>query len=141
MLITTITLCDGKGNQVTIPTVAAPTVKREIGPDGYIADCVLRGTIGHGAPITVDILLRTDGTWDHWATRYEGDNQCLHIERESRGPATEAQRRTVARWYLGVDPRPYGLCPGGTLCKWAFAGLAPDEVSRMYGDGSPVYLA
>lgn len=142
MLANTITLRGGYGEpEITIPARNNWQARREIGPDGYIADCMLGGNPAHGVPIWVDILLRTDGTWVHWTTTYTGDNHYLHIQQEQRGPITEAQRRTVARWYLGLDPRPYGMALGSTLTAWAFAGFTPKQLSERYGDGRKLYLA
>jgi hypothetical protein len=47
-------------------------------------------------------------------------------------PPTEAQRATVARWYLNREDRP--AAPSRSLCAWAFAGMNPREVSTRYGD-------
>lgn len=55
-------------------------------------------------------------------------------------PPTEAQRAFIATQWLGND---INLCitPANRICVWAFAGLTPEEVSKRYGDGKPVYLA
>lgn len=54
---------------------------------------------------------------------------------------TEAQLRTLARWWLGIDV-PFGLTGlGGPVCSWAFRGTDPQELSKKFGDGRKVYLA
>lgn len=40
-----------------------------------------------------------------------------------RLPPTEGQRDTVAKWFLGLEPAPYGCRLGGSLKNWAFAGF------------------
>ncbi len=141
-MATSITLHDSYAGDVTIPVPPGPPA-REIGPDGRIAACVLSADVSVAVPIRVKILLRTDGTWVHWSTSFDGQRNCyLHIEQAQRGPITEAQRRTLAGWWLKREPSPYGLPIGATVFKWAFADFdSPDEVSAKYGDGSRVYLA
>jgi hypothetical protein len=101
---------------------------------------VLGGNVAVGIPAWVEILFRTDGSWEHWVTEFQGHNNYLHVTQEQRGPITEAQRRTVARWWLNLDSKPYGMSLGASVCKWAFEGLSPEAVSQRYGDGKKVYL-
>ena len=136
-----IVLRSANGTGLTVPVTIAPMANREIGPDGRIADCVLGCNVAHGVPVWVEILLRTDGTWDHWVTRFnDHDNHYLHIIQKQSRPITEAQRKTLARWKLHLDPSPYGRPLGASVCEWAFGDMDMDEVSRKYGDGSRVYL-
>ncbi len=130
------------GEELTIPVLPWPRVKREFGSDGNIADCVLAGNPARGVPVWIEIVLRSDGSWQHWVTRFKDEGASyLLIEQPSSKPATEAQRRTVARWWFELDPRPFGMPLGATVCQWAFDGMSPDEISRRYGNGSPVFLA
>jgi hypothetical protein len=160
----TITLQRDDGTEITLPAEGEHSVKREIGPDNRIADICLEGQVMIGCPIGVEILLRTDGSWAHWGTSYAANNHYLHIRptgngitevvettspsgakvfthREKLPEPTEAQRETVARWYLDRESRPYGMPLGGSLCSWAFQGIDAQEVSRRYGSGQRIYLA
>lgn len=149
-----ITLDDGYGRAITVPMVRDWSIQRENGPDNHIADTPLTGQVMVGCPVGVTILLRTDGTWVHWQTDFDAHNHYLHFADEGRfvrlgddyrpvyrrDEPTAAQRRTLARWWLG-DERPYGMTIGEPVARWAFAGLTPQQISDRYGDGRPVYLA
>lgn len=139
-MYTAMTLHDDSRGDVTIPLTLRPAADREsIG--GAIADCVLVADVG---PARVRILLRTDGSWAHWTTEFPGSgNSYFHIDdaRSASRPATESQRRTLARWWLRIDPRPYGAGVGATVYAWAFEGRSADQLSAEYGDGSKVFLA
>ena len=140
----TITLTGPCGTEpVTVPV--RPRCNRE----ANCIDLIVETAVHVGAPVKVLLSVRTDGTVHFWQTRFDGsDNTYAHIvERMNgydRGPPepTEAQRRTIARWWAGIE-RPLGLRGGvgASVLQWAFAGMDPEEVSRRYLDSKPVYLA
>jgi hypothetical protein len=137
MLANSMTLRDQRGAEVTIPVGPLDAARVN-------GDCVLGGNVAINAPAWVEILLHADGTWEHWITRWQDKgNTYLHIQHEFMYPqgqpaATEQQRRAVARWWLGIDAKPYGMSLGQSVCEWAFAGMTPDQISAQYG--SKVYL-
>src|SRR5689334_10584251 len=99
----TITIRHRDG-EVTIPGQRDWNVQRENGPDrGRPIDVALHAQVLIGYPIGVTILLRSDGSWVHWTTDFQSGNHYLHFAAGSGegSPLTEAQRRTLARWWLG----------------------------------------
>lgn len=42
---------------------------------------------------------------------------------------------------IQVGDHPLSGPVGSSVCQWAFSSLDPQEISRLYGNGSPVYLA
>jgi hypothetical protein len=125
-----------------------PRWEREHGLDrGPTRDLCLEAWVSLRVPLLVTISLRSDGTWRHIGSTFrQGDNRYFHFafddphDRQSRLHPTEAQRRTLARWFLRLEPSPFGLALGGPVKVWAFDGLAPDDVSARYGNGHAIVL-
>lgn len=131
----TMTLTDGKV-AVTIPV--SPRLDRE----GACLDLIILQQVMIGFPVAVRLSLRTDGTVGIWQTVFDGTgNHYAHVDdgynhNPPRAP-TEAQRRTVARWWAGIERPcglPYGV--GHSLLEWAFAGMSLSEMTNRYLDGS-----
>jgi hypothetical protein len=137
-----LTLSNSEGVSIEIPLEEIPP-KREYGPNQRPIDVVIEGNPALRCPVLVKILLRSDGSWVHWATEFNGgDNGYLHLVQSPDCEPSEAQRRTVARWWLDLDPTPYRMGLGRTTCEWAFKGMTPQQVSDTYGDGSrPILTA
>lgn len=146
----TITLTDGAtGRAVTLPSG-----RNHSEPASLSGAVRLEGSPSVSVPITATILLKDDGTWHHvntaygarpnWYWHFDG----VHHERDEYGElvgytlpdATEAQRRTLARWFFERDARPYGISLGAPVARWAFGGAHPDEIAGRYGY-DPVTLA
>lgn len=69
-----------------------------------------------------------------------GSNWYLSFDAMPTSAPTEAQRRAIARIWLG-DKSVVTVGPNARVSRWAFEGLRPDDVSRIYGTGAKVYLA
>lgn len=134
----TIVITDVTGrNPVTIP------VKPQLDREGACFDLIIVQQVHIGCPVSVRLSLRTDGNVAIWDTKFDGSgSHYAHVDPdmyaygEPNAP-TEAQRRTVARWWAGVE-RPCGLSGGvgKSLLDWAFIGMAMSDIKDRYLDGS-----
>lgn len=148
MSVQTITITDGSGqNPVTVPV--SPRCDRE----GACLDLIVEVEVHVGVPVAVQLSLRTDGSVQLWATRVGANaSSYVHVVSRMNGydrtgtpilpTPTEAQRRTVARWWSGAE-KPLGLRNGvgATLLKWAFEGMEMSAVQDRYLDGAQVFIA
>ena len=66
-------------------------------------------------------------------------NVYMHLDCKPEHDATEAQRAQLAEWYLKWRTAP--ACLGASICRWAFRGMTPDQISAKYGDGGKVFIA
>lgn len=140
----TITITDVAGNNPTTVPVR-PNVSRE----GACLDLIVITAVHVGCPVNVRLSLRTDGTVQIWQTIFDGpDGTYAHVDPTMYGEymgnphaPTAAQRRTVARWWAGME-KPCGLHGGvgASLLEWAFQGMSKDEVEATYLDGKRVAL-
>lgn len=96
----------------------------------------------------MQILIRTDGSFIHWTSTWDStldSNSHWHFAAGSDecgdgARLTEGQRRTMAQIHLGIQ-RPLGLRGGLGAPPCRALSLGPDEMSRLYGTGAPVYVA
>lgn len=93
-----------------------------------------------------------------WAGDIRQLHGYIHLDGDPDREPTEHERAWFARYYLGdhetrrtmlglepAEAGPHGLgLPslglGSPTCRWAFAGMTPQEVSDRYGDGRRILL-
>ena len=135
-------------NPITIPDLDV----RPEGAEMYSPGCiVLAAQVDVGLPLTVQLAIHADG---HVVVRgYEWtntDNSYLHVyidpgEHNKEWTATDAQRRTIWRWWAGKDrlPELQACGIGATTQALIQRGVdySIDEVQRRYLDGQQIALA
>ncbi|SHL81006.1 hypothetical protein SAMN05444389_101461 [Paracoccus solventivorans] len=66
----------------------------------------------------------------------------FHLTETPAEAPTEAQRAILGRrWIKGKACEIIPASLGADVCRWAFGGMTPQELSNRYGDGAKVYLA
>lgn len=125
---------------ITLPIGHQRGVERE----GACLDLHLTREVAHNCPLTVVVLIRTTGEIALWETRWttgEG-NTYWHFGSEPRHPVTDAQRATLERMFLNLEPMPGGLgsALGGPVTRLMRGGSSLDAIAARHGAPAP-YLA
>jgi len=125
--------------------------------EGNCVDVALSRSLGHGCPLQLVVLLRTNGTLDEWFadwdlgraanTYWHFHSSCLESVRDEvtgkYGPSefpdrkpTQAQIATIAKMFFGKI-KPFGVSgsTGRPVSAWAFAGLSMQQVEALGNEG------
>ena len=135
------------GHSVTLPIGRNYDVKREQNCEDI---CLTREVSPH-CPLTVVILIRTNGDIALWSTQWSGSgsenaNTYWHFLKRPNNEFAETTRRpsegqlaTLGRMWLGLAELPGGL--SGALSHpvsaWAFAGQTPDLIAAKHNSPAP----
>ena len=139
-----------RGAPVTVPI--GRDYRLDMRPDDATIRCMICSAGETDSfSVVVELMLHTDGTvsWVETrdarpADRAFGWYTAFGFRGHPNIPATEAQARYLAGLYLGHgrDADPYAMgTPNAEVCRWAFAGMTPQQVSERYGAGERVFLA
>jgi hypothetical protein len=138
----TITITNFRGEEpVTLP------LNERIEREGACLDLIVQTQVHIGCPVAVELSLRTDGSVLLWNIQFASSaSHYAHLSPTQYAYSTphrptDAQRRTVARWWAGIE-RPLGLTGGvgQSLIEWALDGQPLDSL-KPYLDGRLPALA
>jgi hypothetical protein len=102
--------------------------------EGNCVDICLHRAVAHDFPLSVAILIRTNGDVVLWYTEFDGNtNTYWHLTRgsETINTLTDAQRETIIKMHKGQIELPGGL--GGALGRPVIA-LAMGEHEAKIAD-------
>ena len=126
---------------ITLPLGRLWNVERE----GNCQDVLLHRHLAHDCPLSVDILIRTDGPIVLWGTSWfqtRETNTYWHFAntREGHLSPTRGQMNTLERMFLGLVTMPGGLGStlGAPVARWAFDGQTPQSIAQKHGRPVPV---
>jgi len=129
----TITYRDDWHTDTTIAIGQDYSIKRE----GACLDLHLHRALSVDCPLTLTILIRTDGSIAQWAAEFDGargSNTYWHFASGPHHPITAEQLKTLAGIHFGTI-MPYGVkgCLGAPVCAAAFDGKTSAEIEALGG--------